>query len=274
MNKNIKFLRALLLVSAFISSLLLFSCTLKTVRPTGDIPPYRSAGETLEMLSASSAKVENIRGVMTISVYNEKGESENNISGYVAFAPPDKMTFSYVGPLGMVFFAVVKNGEKVVFYLPQQKRAYVGNVSDVKAGAVNNSLLISPFSGPTGEIFFIEHHNTTSTLYGLKKVEEKWEISEKLIIDRGTMRPLERRSFTDGVEVLRITYLEYTEVDGASIPTLVSIKNISGGEAAGEVKIALKKVEINKDLNPDLFDVEVGEPWIVDGIENFVIPRY
>lgn len=274
MSKNFNSLRVRILFLALLSSLLFYSCTLKTVKPTGDIPPYRGAAETLEMLSVSSAKVENIRGIMTVHVFNEKGESENSISGYVAFAPPDKMSFSYVGPLGMIFFAAVKNGEKVIFYLPQQRRAYIGNVNEMKSGPLNNSLLITPFSVPAGDIFFIEHQGVVSTLYGLKKIEEKWEISEKLIIDREKMRPVERRIFTNGVEVLRIAYLEYTDVDGVSIPTLVSIKDMEKGGDVGEVKIALKKVEINKDLNPDLFDVDVGEPWIVDGISNFVIPKY
>ncbi|MBN1572221.1 MAG: hypothetical protein JW984_03375 [Deltaproteobacteria bacterium] len=250
------------------------SCTLKVAKPTSDIPPYLSAEEMLEALKTAGAKVENIKGVMTIRVLNAEGKSENSMSGYVAFAPPDKMSFSYVGPLGMIFFAAVRNGDKVIFYLPQQGRAYVGSVSEMKAGPLNNTLLITPFSIPKGEIFFVEHQGAVSTIYGLERVEERWEISEKLVVDREKMRPMERLFFMDGVEAVRITYLEYAEIDGVPVPTLVSIKNTGGSEKEGEIKIGLKNVELNKTLNPEVFDTEVGEGWIVDGIGNFVIPKF
>ncbi|GEM_PF-2228956 len=252
----------------------LTSCTLKVTKPTSDVPPYLNAKEMIEALNTAAAKVENIKGIMTIRVLNAEGEAEESMSGYVAFAPPDKMSFSYVGPLGMIFFAAIRSGEKVVFYFPQQRRAYVGSVNDMKAGPLNNTLLVTPFAELKGEIFLIEHRGAVSTLYGLKRVKERWEISEKLVVDRAKMRPLERRFFKDGVEELRIRYLEYTEIDGISIPVLVSIKNMGGNGDAGEIKIGFKKVELNKTLNPEVFDTEVGEGWMVDSIDNFVIPKY
>jgi outer membrane lipoprotein-sorting protein len=247
---------------------------MKVVKPTSEVPPYLGAEEMLAALNKTGDKVENIKGVMTIRVLNAEGKAEESMSGYVAFAPPDKMSFSYVGPLGMIFFAAVRSGQEVVFYLPQQRRAYVGSVSDIKSGPMNNTLLITPFSKPRGEVFLVEHSGAVSTLYGLTKVEEGWEIMEKLTVDRNRMIPTERRFFTAGVEALRITYLQYTEIDGVSIPVLVSIRNTGEGADAGEVEIGLKKVELNGTLNPEVFDTGVDEGWIVDGIENFVIPKY
>jgi len=211
---------------------------------------------------------------MTITVLNKEDESKSAISGYVAFAPPDKMSFSYIGPLGMIFFAAIRNGDKIVFYLPQQRRAYIGNIDDMKSGPINNSFSIAPFFGPVYETSFVEHDGPISFLYGLKKVEEGWEISEKLKIDRKNMRILERRVFTDGVEALRVANLEYLEIDGISIPILISIKNFEKGEVVNKIKIGLKKVELNKTLNPSVFDTDVDDSWVVDGIENFKLPQF
>lgn len=256
------------------SSLLFASCTLKTVKPTSEIPPFMSASEMLHALKVSSEKVENIMGIMTITVLNKEDESKSAISGYVAFASPDKMSFSYIGPLGMIFFAAIRNGDKVVFYLPQQRRAYIGNIDDMKSGPLNNSFSIALFSVPAGKTYFVEHDGPISFLYGLKKVEKGWEILEKLIVDRQNMRLLEKRVFTDGVEVLRVANLEYTEIDGISIPIRISIKNFEKGEIVSEIMIGFKKVKLNKTLNPTVFETDVDDSWVMDGIENFKLPQF
>ncbi len=233
-----------------------------------------SASEILNALKTSSEKVENIKGIMTITVLNKEDESKSTISGYVAFAPPDKMSFSYIGPLGMIFFAAIRNGDKIVFYLPQQRRAYIGNIDDLKSGPINNSFSIAPFSELAGETYFVQHDGPISSLYGLKKVEEGWEILETLMIDRQNMRLLERRVFADGIEVLRVENLEYFEIDGISIPKIISIKSMENGKDVSEVKIGFKKIKLNKTLNPSVFDTEVDDAWGVDGIENFVLPQF
>lgn len=254
------------------------SCSLPLIKPIPEalieIPPYISADEAVEALTTSHEKIENLKGFVKIKTSDFEGKTTSSISGYLAFKNPDKVRFSYIGPFGITLFEVVIDGDEIVLYSPQEMTAYVGTTGDKEIEDFRGSEnIFSPqslktlFSKPQGDRFLIENLDQDSILYGIIETESGWEIIEKTIIARVEMRPRAKERFFRGIAISQMTYLEYVDIDGISVPTTITIDDFAGGDS---IKIAMSNINLNGTMPDDAFDTKVEEPWNVKGLEEFV----
>ena len=263
-------LLALLLTSA--------SCSLLIVKPTPEvappqIPTYISAEEAVSALTTASDKIETLRGFVKINTTDIEGKSTGSISGYMALKNPDKVRFSYIGPFGVTLFDVVINGDDIVLYSLQDTIAYVGKIKNKNPGNPSGVNIFSPdglgnlFSKPYGDRFLIENLDDEIILYGIIDTESGPETIEKTVISRIDMRPDTKERFSGGVAVSRTTYNEYQDIDGIPVPTKITIDDLTLGDS---IKIAMSNISLNGTMSADAFDTNVGEPWHIRGIEEFI----
>ena len=257
---------------------ILASCSLPIVKPTPEtlpqISPYISADEAVEALTAEHDKIENLKGFVKINTSDLEGKTTGSISGYLAFKNPDKVRFSYIGPFGITLFEVVIDGNEMVLYSPQEMTAYVGTTANKETeGFSGSENIFSPqslktlFSKPIGEKFLIENLANESVLYGTIETESGCEIIEKTLISRVEMRPESKERYFGGVAISRMTYLEYLDIDGISVPTIITIDDLVGGDS---IKIAISNINLNGTIADDAFDTKVEGPWNVKSLDEFV----
>jgi outer membrane lipoprotein-sorting protein len=254
------------------------SCTLPVVPPPTDTPPPLIGIDDARTITAQLQNgVKTLKGVATIRIRDTGGNVKNSISGFLAVENPDKVRFSSIGPFGVILFEAVINGEVMVLFLPQQMTAYVGEVDTgvdggMGMGAQNPThILWAPFAAPLGDEFFIEHQEELSFLYGVSKTDSGWELSERMTIARREKRLVERERFAEGVVISRMRYDEYADMDGIFVPLRLTIDDLIRGET---VELLLSKVTLNGTFSADAFDTDVGDPWEVKDLSEFVPPDF
>jgi hypothetical protein len=128
-----------------------------------------------------------------------------------------------------------------------------------------------PFSRPAGPIFVIEHDGPLSTLYSITGTDRDPILTEKIIIDRSTMRPTIRKGYENGLITYLVEYRTYEVVDGISVPTDIAVKDLKSGAS---MEITLKDFKVNTDLSEEVFDTTVKPPYSEKSLDSFVPPEY
>ncbi len=180
------------------------SCALPVVKPTTPLAPYIDAREAVAALTDARTAIRDVSGTVTLKTYDRTNSPTNSVTGYMAFKYPDKVRFTYIGPLGIVLFEALVNDKTTVLFLPQQLTAYKGTSDKAAESPFSPKLMAMPFRKPVGPIFVIEHTGPQSTLYSLSEKAGEYDLVEKIIFDRSTMRPLVREEYEKGLPVYRI----------------------------------------------------------------------
>jgi outer membrane lipoprotein-sorting protein len=263
--------RFLSLLSAAPAIVLMASCALPVVKPTTPPAPYVDAPEAVAALTDARTAINDIRGTVTLKTYDDTQAPTSSVTGYMAFRYPDKVRFTYIGPLGIVLFEALINDKTMVLFLPQQLTAYKGTTDTAPDGPFSPQLMAMPFRRPVGPIFVIEHTGPESTLYSISEEAGENELVEKIIFDRSTMQPLVREGYEDGLLIYRIRYLTYEDVDGISIPVDIALEDLASGSSMG---ITLRDFKVNTGITDEVFDTTVEPPYAVKPLDSFVLPDY
>lgn len=263
--------RLVLSLPAALVIILLTSCALPAVKPTTLIPPFIDAAEAVAALTDAHTTINDIRGAVTLKTYDEKGEPINSVTGYMAFRCPDRVRFTYIGPFGMVLFEALVNETTTILFLPQQLTAYKGKTDTIRGGPFSPELMEIPFRKPAGPIFVIEHDGPQSTLYSISKKKDRYDLVEKIVFDRSTMRPTKRESYENGQCLYRITYLTYEAAEGISVPTAITLENLTSGSRA---EITLSDYKVNTGIIDEVFDTTVKPPYVEKPLDSFVLPDF
>ena len=265
--------------------LLTASCT--TITPVTPTSP-EAVAPRISLEEAKSLRdilegVDTLRGTVRITIDTGNGTAPRSIAGYLAIRPPDAVRFTYIGPFGIVLFEAVANGDVLTLYLPQQMTAYTGAAGSHEEAPDRTDFSDMPFPDLFGAftqddedlVFFLEHRETETILYGISPVTDEsgssWNITEKIIIDRETTRPLTRERFTDGVPVSRTTYEDFQEVEGFLIPTTIVIADLVSGLT---MSITLSGVTANESLADEVFETIPEDPWTIMPLDQFIPPTF
>jgi outer membrane lipoprotein-sorting protein len=254
------------LAAGIACSLALWSCALPVVKPTSVIPPYIDTNEALRLIVDAQKKVTDLKGTVTIRLYDQQHTLVNSVTGYLAMKFPDKVRFSYIGPLGFVLFEALVNDDTTILFLPQQLLAYKGKTDVPSAGPFSPSLLRAPFSKPAGDIFVIEHVGEKSILTGIAHTKDTYALSEKITIDRTNMRPIIREQYRDGLVTQRVTYTAYEVIDGILVATEITIQDIASGN---ELTLTLTDAKVNTGISDEPFDTTVRSPYTEHPLASF-----
>jgi outer membrane lipoprotein-sorting protein len=263
--------RLFLSLPAALAIVFLTSCALSAVKPTTPIPPAINAAEAVAALTDSRAAINDIRGAVTLKTFDENGKATNSVTGYMAFRYPDKVRFTYIGPFGIVLFEALVNETTTILFLPQQLTAYKGKTDTIEGGPFSPELMGIPFRKPAGPIFVIEHDGPESTLYSISKRSDRYDLVEKIIFDRSTMRPTIRESYENGLARYRITYLTYEAAGGINVPTGITIQDLTSGS---RLEITLRDYKVNTGITDEVFDTTVEPPYVEKPLDSFVLPDY
>jgi outer membrane lipoprotein-sorting protein len=259
------------LLPAASAIVLLMSCAMPVVKPTAPPAPYIDAREAVAALTDARTAIDDIRGTVTLKTYDETGALTNSVTGYMAFRFPDKVRFTYIGPFGMVLFEALVNENTMVLFLPQQLTAYKGATDKAGAGPFSPRLMGMAFNKPVGPIFVIEHDGPDSTLYSISEKSGEYDLIEKIVFDRSTMRPLTREGYEKGLPVYRVRYLSYESVDGISVPVDIALDDLTSGSSMG---ITLSDFKVNTGIADEVFNTAVEPPYAVKPLDSFVLPDY
>jgi outer membrane lipoprotein-sorting protein len=263
--------RLFLSLPAALAIVFLTSCALTAVKPTPPIPPVIDAAEALAALTDTRTAISDIRGAVTLKTFDENGKPINSVTGYMAFRYPDRVRFTYIGPFGMVLFEALVNETTTILFLPQQLTAYKGKTDTIKNGPFSPELMEIPFRKPAGPIFIIEHDGPESTLYSISKRSDRYDLVEKIIFDRSTMRPILREVYENGLGRYRITYLAYEAAGTISVPTGIAIQDLTSGS---RLEITLSDYKVNTGITDEVFDTTVEPPYVEKPLDSFVLPDY
>ncbi len=249
----------------------LTSCALTPVKPTTLISPYIDAREAVAALTDAHSAINDIRGAVTLKTFDKDGKPVDSVTGYMAFRYPDRVRFTYIGPFGMVLFEALVNETTTILFLPQQLTAYKGKTDTIKGGPFSAKLMGIPFSKPMGPIFVIEHDGPESTLYSISKKTDRYDLVEKIVFDRSTMRPTIREGYVNGIGQYRIAYLAYEVVEGIAVPTGIALEDLVSGS---RMEITLKDCKVNTGITDEVFDTTVQPPYVEKPLDTFVLPDY
>jgi outer membrane lipoprotein-sorting protein len=257
--------------AGIICCLALWSCALPVIKPTSAIPPYIDTDEALRLIVDAQKKITDLKGTVTLRLYDQQHTLVNSVTGYLAMKFPDKVRFSYIGPLGMVLFEALVNDNTTILFLPQQLLAYKGKTDVPSAGPFSPSLLKAPFSKPAGDIFIIEHSGEKSILTGIAHTKDTYALSEKITIDRTNMRPIIREQYRDGLVIQRVTYDAYEVIDGTLLPTNITIQDLASGN---ELTLTLSDAQVNTGISDEPFDTTVRSPYTEHPLASFAPPEF
>lgn len=249
--------------------LFLVSCALPAVKPTALIPPLIEAPEAVAALTDGENAVSDIRGTVTLKTFESDGKPSNSVTGYMAYRHPDKVRFTYIGPFGIVLFEALVNGPTTILFLPQQLTAYAGRTDAIKDSPFSPSLMGIAFRKPAGPVFVIEHDGPQSILYSISKTADRFELAEKIVLDRLTMRPTVRESYENGVVRYRITYTAYGRAGEVSVPSDITIEDLASGSC---MEISIRDYIVNSGIGDEVFDVVVPPPYVERPLDSFVPP--
>ncbi len=250
----------------------LASCVTGPVKPAVPLmAPYVDAREAVAALTDAAAAIDDVRGTVTLNIFDENDKPVNSVTGYMAFKYPDRVRFTYIGPFGIVLFEALVNKETTVLFLPQQLTAYKGKTDTAGGGPFSPGLMGIPFGRPAGPIFVIEHDGQDSILYSISGHEDRYSLVEKIVFDRSTMRPVLREDYDNGLVRHRITYRAYEVIDGVSVPTDVVLEDSASGS---RMEITMKDCAVNTGISDEVFDTAVKAPYIEKPLETFVLPDY
>jgi len=265
--------------------LLAASCTIITPAPPS---PADAALPRITLDEAISLRdildgVDTLRGTVRITMDLGGEAAPQSIAGYLAIRTPDAARFTYIGPFGIVLFEAVANGDVLTLYLPRQMTAYTGSQNEDGGAEGSIGAADMPFSDLFGAftldesdlIFFLEHREVETILYGISPVTDEsgtsWGIVEKVVIDRETMRPVTRERFVDGTVVSRTTYGEFQEINGIVIPKTITIADLVSGQT---ITVTLSNVTANESLAEEVFETTPGDPWTVMPLDQFIPPTF
>jgi outer membrane lipoprotein-sorting protein len=256
---------------AALAIVFLASCALPAVKPTTPVPPFIDAREAVAALTDTNTAINDIKGSVTLKTFDENGTSVNSVTGYMAFRYPDSIRFTYIGPFGIVLFEALVNKTTTILFLPQQLTAYKGKTDTIKNGPFSPKLMGIPFRKPMGPIFVIEHDGRESTLYSISKKTDRYDLVEKLVFDRSTMRPTTRVGYENGLSQYRITYLTYEVIEGISVPTEITLEDLISGS---RMEITMRDSKVNTGITDEVFDTTVKPPYVEKPLDSFVLPDY
>lgn len=265
--------------------LLAVSCTTipPVTSPSPDIVVPRISLEEALSLRDALEGVETLRGTVRITMDTCGETAPQSIAGYLAIRTPDAVRFTYIGPFGIVLFEAVANGDILTLYLPQQMTAYTGAAGLQENATDGAGFSDMPFSDLFGAftrdedniMFFLEHRETETILYGISPVTGEsgtsWDIAEKVVIDRGAMHPVSRERFTDDVPVSRTTYEDFQEIAGLLIPTTIVIEDLVREQT---ISLTLSNITANEPLGDEVFETTPDEPWTVMPLDQFIPPTF
>jgi outer membrane lipoprotein-sorting protein len=227
--------------------------------------------------------VDTLRGTVRVTMELAEGAGTQSIAGYLAIRTPDAARFTYIGPFGIVLFEAVTSADTLTLYLPQQMTAYTGARGSDEEGAEHADFADTPFSDLFGAfttnddnlVFFLEHRETHTVLYGISPVsgesEASWEIAEKVIIDRETMRPVTRERFAGGVPVARTAYEDFQERGDHQLPGKIVVEDLVRGQS---ITITLSGIIVNEPLTDEVFDTTPEDPWTIMPLDQFIPPTF
>ena len=265
--------------------LLAASCTtIAPVTPTAPeaIAPRITLEEALSLRDMLDG-VDTLRGTVRVTMDTGDGASPRSITGYLAIRTPDAVRFTYIGPFGVVLFEAVASGDVLTLYLPQQMTAYTGTADsregetgDIDASDMPFSDLFGLFTDDGGDlVFFLEHRERETILYGISPAGDEsrtsWDIAEKVIIDRETMRPVTRERFSGGVCVSRTTYEDFQEVEGVLIPATIVVADLVRGQT---MSVTLTGTAVNEPLDDEVFETTPEGPWTIMPLDQFAPPTF
>jgi outer membrane lipoprotein-sorting protein len=256
---------------ALLCSLFLASCALPVTKPTPVFYPYVSADEAVTALTAAQDKIIDVRGRVTLKSYDKDGSLVDFVDGYLAFKNPDRARFTYIGPLGIVFFEALVNDETMVLFLPQQLFAYKGSTDTPEGERFSRGLAKMSFPRLADKICVIEHDNEKSTLYAIEGKKKEYALSEKIVFSRADMRPIMREGYADGLLAYRVIYTAYEVVDGIAVPVEIRIEDPASETA---LVIGMTDVKVNTGISDDVFDTTVKPPYTEKPLDTFVVPEF
>jgi len=267
--------------------LFLFAASCTTITPVTTTPPETIASrislEEALLLRNVLEGVDTLRGTVRITMDAGGETAPQSIAGYLALRTPDALRFTYIGPFGIVLFEAVANNDVLTLYLPQQMIAYTGAADSHDGAAGDADLPDMPFAdlfdafttNDDGCVFFLEHRERETILYGISSDTDEfgtsWDIAEKVVIDRETMRLVSRELFTDGVPVSRTTYEDFQETEDLLIPTAIVIEDLIRNQT---MSITLSGMTANEALTGEVFETTPDDPWTIMPLDQFIPPTF
>ena len=267
-------------------SILAASCTTVTPLTTTTpetVAPRISLEDALSLRNILSG-VDTLRGTVRITMEMGGEAAPQSISGYLAIRTPDAVRFTYIGPFGIVLFEAVANDDVLTLFLPQQMTAYTGATDSHEGPTASHTDLVNmPFSDLLSAftqddndlVFFLEHRERESILYGISSIPGEsgtsWDISEKIVINRETLHPMTRERFADGVPVSRTTYEDFQEIEGLMIPAAIMVEDLIRGQT---ISITLSGITANESLADEVFETTPEDPWTIMPLDQFIPPTF
>jgi len=250
-----------LIVLLLFSGLLLLSC-LPEPQPDEGIggTEKQTAVELAERLSTRSAEVESLRAALNIAA--RMGDEVLPTSEHSAlFSQPDRVYLESYGPLGEVLATTRVVDGKLAVYLPADGVWLTGDATAENAerllgvnfeiGLLTQAVLGAPLVSPAGfegTIRYLRPEKVTDPT----RLAFRLASGEKallLTVDDERSLPLEQVFYRSDAPALRVSYADYTQVDGFWLPGKVSLTD----DAGIEVEILLSEQAVNLPLPDGVF---------------------
>jgi outer membrane lipoprotein-sorting protein len=247
--------------------------------------PLRSATqqELVDALNAQAARVQTMQATVDIDTSvgganRGKVTDYKEIRGYVLARKPAMLRM--IGLLPIVrnrAFDMVSDGTQFKLWIPPKNRFVVGRndvenpnpkqpLENLRPQNIYEALLIRGID-PEQEIAVLENgletvldsrrHRVDQPDYEIvvvRKGKVGWFLSRKIIFSRTDLEPHRQLIYDDrGVLVTDVRYGEYQDYDGTSFPKQTEIER---PQEEYDITLNIVKLELNKPLNDDQFDLQ------------------
>ncbi|MCD6287503.1 MAG: DUF4292 domain-containing protein [Candidatus Hydrogenedentes bacterium] len=247
-----------------ISLLLVLSAGCATVRRQHPVAGFPSSNRALAdmfitRVVARESSLRNIRSRAKISLESPDLDRRVTFRGFMAFATPDRLRVQGHSVLGIDACDLISNDGAFYLSIPSQKKVFYqreGVAVDGMAFSVSPSDIVREIFIPFGSVEIRTRNlrivNRTADTASIEYTSGS--VRRVVTVDR-QWRVLNRARYDDGMLTCTVAMTDYELIDGILFP-----RHIEAIYPARKTSITmdLDGVEINRNLDPKLFEMPVG----------------